>query len=192
VDKQDVGGRDIFEVRVLNGTSASFSFKVMPSSWPPAVETAEFPLNLTLNVGIRDKILGTLPDDVSVALSQNVVILKSQNDTVDLTVTLTTNSNAREATYDIWLRQTLGVGASESHPLPVEIRAITGHQTTTTTTTITAITTTITTINTTTTGLEEQPPDTTTTTYAWAIGAMVVAVVLAVVLMLQRRPASPS
>ncbi len=178
VNKEDVGDRDISEFRMLNGTFASFSFKVMPSTWPPAIETAKFPLNLTLNVGIRDKILGTLPEDVSVTLSQSIVILKSQNDTADLTVTLTTKDNAREATYEMWVRRTLGVGASESGPLPVEIRVLTGHQTTTTT--ITTITTIISTI---TTRLGEQPLD---TTYAWAVSATVAAAVLAAVLMLQR------
>src|SRR3989304_187825 len=62
VDKKDVGDRELSEFRMLNGTSATFSFKVMPSSCPPAIETAKFPLTLTLNVGIRDKISGTLPE----------------------------------------------------------------------------------------------------------------------------------
>ena len=121
--------------------------------------------------------MGTLPEDVLAALSQNTVILKSQNDSSELTVTLVTKSNVREATYEMWIRRTLGVGASESGSLPVEIRVLTGRQTTTTTIT--------TTISTTTTRLCDQATD--PSTYVLVMSATVAAVVLVAVLVLSLR-----
>jgi hypothetical protein len=169
---------DKFEYRLLNGTSASFSFKVMPSSWPPALEEIKFPLNLTLDVAVRDKILGTMPEDVSIALSRNTVSLRSSNDSAILSVTLSAEKDVKEATYQVSIKRTLDNGGTQGGKLPLEINVLTGYQSTT----IITQTTTSTIITTTSTLTEVEP-----SIYTWAVGATVAAVVLAIVLMLQRR-----
>lgn len=115
------GDNYINEFTLLNGTSASFNLLISSK-----LSTSEFPLNLNLFVNVKDT------KDVVTILSQNPVTLESEDDHRNVTVILAVRGNANEGTYDLRIGRTLGINASESKPLFINLIILKGKAATTT------------------------------------------------------------
>lgn len=194
LDENLSGGNIINEFTLLNGTSASFNLLISPK-----LSVSEFPLNLNLFVNVKDT------EDVVTILSQNPVTLESEDDRHNVTVILAVRGTANEGTYDLRIGRTLGISASESKPLFINLIILNGK----------AVTTTITKIKTSYSVIrpdiiritqtktiegpfpviweddEENPYQSTNTTepirYLWAIEAIIISILVAALIIIRKK-----
>lgn len=202
VASQPLGKGMGYEFTMLNGTSASVTIQVKPTTY------AEFPLNLNFSMravavtAIYGQRISTGLRNVSAILSPDSITLKNVSDRANVTITFTARKDATDTLYGIDFGIDSGPGISSSFGPVFYLRVNPAHITWTGTTTTAATTTTATTITTviSTTTVSTTLTNTITTTsteqvtepstYGWAISATVATVVLAVILLVQRRTAS--